>query len=176
MDRHRFGRTLFSSNPICPSTTLIRRRLYEKLGPFVDSRLVTEDYEYWLRALGAGALFYYDPEVLVHYRRHENNVSSDRLALHRSDFLVRSWNADVVDSRSFVNRILARDLFHIARDLSDQNRMREARAVFVDALRLRPTLRALVWVLILSIPERIGRTLADALVSTKHNLMSAVGR
>jgi glycosyltransferase involved in cell wall biosynthesis len=176
MGRRRFARTMFRANP-CPSTsTLIRRRLYQQLGPFLEHHLVVEDYEYWMRALRAGAVFYYDPAILVRCRRHDNNVSSDQLALHRSDFVVRSRYADLVDSRWFAHTVLARDLFHIARDLSDRDRMREARAVFVDALRHRLTLRGLAWVLVLSAPEPYRRELADGLVSVKRGLMSAARR
>jgi glycosyltransferase involved in cell wall biosynthesis len=171
MDRTRFGRTLFRSNPICPSTTVVRRALFQRVGPFRDTRC--EDYDYWMRALSAGAVFYYDPTVGVHYRRHDNNVSSDLLELHRSNFLVRSLNADIVSSRAFARKVLALGLFHIARDLSDLNRPREARAAFVDAFRLRPTVRALAWMLVLSAPDPYRRTLGDGLVSAKRTLSSA---
>lgn len=171
MSPQRFGPALYRSNPICPSTTVIRRRLHERLGPFADSRLICEDYDYWMRALRAGAVFYYDPEILVHYRRHDHNVSSDRLALHRSDYLVRSWNEDLIDSRPFVNDVMAQSLFHIGRDLCDRGQPREARAAFVDAIRRKPTLRALAWVLLLSAPEPYGRAAAERMVSIKRTLL-----
>ena len=116
-----FARTVFRGNPVCPSTTLIRRGLFESLGPFLEHRLVVEDYEYWMRALTAGAVFFYDPAVLVNHRRHDSNVSSDALALQRSDLLVREWNAELPRSRTLVRRARSRDLFHIAR-VSDRGK------------------------------------------------------
>jgi glycosyltransferase involved in cell wall biosynthesis len=167
LDRADLLKRLYRANSICASSTLIRRGLYERLGPF-NENVGAEDYDYWLRALKAGARFYHDPTVLVHFRRHENNVSANKLAMHRAELLVHSWHGELVDSPSLVQRTLARDFRNIARLLSDQNRPREARAAFVTSLRHSPTLRGLVWSLVLSAPERYRRALADGLVSFKR--------
>ncbi len=169
MDRRRFGRTLYRANPVCPSTTLVRRRLYEQLGAFAED-IATEDYDYWMRAQRAGAVFYYDPSMLVRYRRHERNASSNHLAMGQTDLFVRRRDADLVDSRWLVRKVLARDYFVVGRLLRDHGRTREARAAFVTSLRHRPTLRGLAWALILSAPERYRPALGDRLVSIKRAL------
>lgn len=173
MDPHRFGRTMYRSNPVCPSTLLIRRALYERLGPFAED-IATEDYEYWMRSLRGGVVFYYDPAMLVRYRRHEANASTNHLAMRRTDLLVHTWYADLVDSRSLVRSSLAQDHFVVGRLLRDQGRIPEARAAFASSLRQRPTLRALAWLSLLAVPARHHKTLADRAISLKRGLRPGV--
>jgi glycosyltransferase involved in cell wall biosynthesis len=169
MDWRTFGRTMYRSNPVCPSTTLTRRSLYERVGPFAE-HIPTEDYDYWMRALRARAVFYYDPAMLVRYRRHEGNASGNHLAMSQTDLLVHTWNADLMDRRSLVRTVLARDYFVVGRLLRDQDRTREARTAFLTSLRQRPTLRALAWALLLSSPERFRRELADRVIAIKRSV------
>ena len=161
------GRTLFAGNPICPSSTFVRRSLFERLGPFRETRC--EDYDFWMRALRDDAIFHYDPTTFVNYRRHDSNVSSNKLAVHESDLLVRRANTYLV-SRRFARRVLAEDLFKVGRDLSDRERADEARAFFHESLRQRPTAKGLAWALIVSVPAGLRRPLADSLVSIKRTL------
>jgi glycosyltransferase involved in cell wall biosynthesis len=175
LDRGDLLRSLYRANSICASSTLIRRDLYERLGPF-DERLGAEDYDYWMRALRAGARFYHDPSLLVRFRQHESNVSADKLKMHRAELLVHSRYAYLLDSRALARKTMARDLRNIARALSDQDRPEQARAAFVSSLRRSPSPRALAWVLLLSAPERGRRPLAAGLISLKRALYhEAVG-
>jgi glycosyltransferase involved in cell wall biosynthesis len=167
--RGAFAQRLYRANMLCASSAVIRRRLHKKVGPFTEP-LPNEDYDYWLRALKAGAVFFYDPTVLVRYRRHETNVTNSPLALYRAAHLVHTRHADLVDSASLVDRTLAADLFMIARLLVDDDHASEARKAFVNSLRHRLTLRGLVWALVLSTPEPCRRPLADRLVSIKRAL------
>jgi glycosyltransferase involved in cell wall biosynthesis len=171
LDRHAFGRIIFKENPVCPSTTLTRRSLYEQLGPFIErDHIATEDYEYWIRALCAGAVFYYDPEMLVRYRRHESNASSDHLAMREADLLVHRWYADKIGDRSLARAGLARSYFIVGRLLRNQNRVREARTAFAASIRHKPSLRALAWLLVLSVPERHRHTLANRVIAIKRSV------
>jgi glycosyltransferase involved in cell wall biosynthesis len=173
MDPRTFGRTMYRSNRVCPSTLLIRRSLYERLGPFAErEQIATEDYEYWMRALHAGAVFYYDSEALVRYRRHDANASSDHLAMRQADLFVHRRYADLAGSPALVRKALTRDHFVLGRLLRDKGRTREARAAFATSLRHRPTLRALAWGLLLAAPERHHRALAGRAISVKRALDS----
>jgi glycosyltransferase involved in cell wall biosynthesis len=174
LERRELARRLYRANFVCSSSILIRRRLYEQLGPFRDSAAPAEDYDYWLRALAAGAVFFYDPSVLVRYRAYAQQVSSNLLRMLDRTYSVHGWHSDLVEDSRLVRKVQARDLANIARVLSDNNRSREARSVFVSSLRRRPTLRTLAWVLVLSAPDRYGRPLADRLVSIKRKLYSVV--
>lgn len=171
LEPRAFGRTMYLKNRICPSTLLIRRSLYERLGPFAErEEMATEDYEYWMRALHAGGVFYYDPEPLVGYRRHDANASSDHLAMRRADLLVHERYADLAGAPALVRKALARDHFVLGRLLRDEGRTRAARAAFARSLRHFPTPRALAWSLLLATPERHQRVLAERMISIKRAL------
>jgi hypothetical protein len=60
--------------------------------------------------------------------------------------------------------------------LSDEDRPTEARASFVAALRQRLSPRLLAWALILSMPDRYRRPLADRLVWIRRTLVSTASR
>lgn len=168
-----FGRTMYLTNRVCPSTLLIRRSLYERLGPFAErEEMATEDYEYWMRALHAGAVFHYDPEALVRYRRHDANASSDHLAMRQADLLVHRRYADLAGSPALVRKALARDHFVLGRLLRDKGRAREARVELATSLRHSPTPRALAWMLLLLVPERHHRALAGRAISVERALRS----
>ena len=58
----------------CPwpiHAALVRRALVERLGGFSERRFASMDYDFWLRALGAGARIKRVPEVLAFYRWHD---------------------------------------------------------------------------------------------------------
>jgi hypothetical protein len=59
-----------------PSTTLIRASLCEELGWRDDSAYGFEDWDFWLRALDAGARFVCVPEETWTYRFHGSNLST----------------------------------------------------------------------------------------------------
>lgn len=66
---------LRASNYI-PATTLIRASLCAELGWREDSAHGFEDWDFWLRALDAGARFACVPEVTWTYRFHGSNLST----------------------------------------------------------------------------------------------------
>lgn len=169
LEPRELARRLYRANFVCASSMLIRRHLYEQVGPFVDG-LACEDYDYWLRALAAGAVFFYDQNSLVRYREHAQQVSHNVLRMHQAEYKVHRWHSGLIEDSALVHEVQARDLAKIARVLSDQDRPREARAAFVSSLRHRPTLRALAWALVLSAPDRYRRPLSDGLVSIKRTL------
>jgi GT2 family glycosyltransferase len=59
-----------------PATTLIRTSLCEELGWRADSAYGFEDWDFWLRALDAGARFVCVPEETWTYRFHGSNLST----------------------------------------------------------------------------------------------------
>jgi glycosyltransferase involved in cell wall biosynthesis len=168
LDRRKFARRLYRGNFICSCTTVIKSGLYRRLGPF-DEEIACEDYDFWLRALTAGAVFFHDPSILVRCRAHSRQVSNDLLRMHEAEYLTHIRHAGLVDSR-LAHEVRARDLSNVARVLSDQDRPSDARKIFKYSLRHRPTLRVAAWVLVLSAPDRFRRRLADLLVSIKRTL------
>jgi glycosyltransferase involved in cell wall biosynthesis len=163
---------LYRQNFVCASSMFVRRDLHQQLGGFVVG-LGCEDYDYWLRALAAGAVFFYDQSSLVRYREHAQQVSNDVLLMREAEYKVHRWHSELVGDSALVREVQARDLCNIARPLVDQGRSREARAAFASSLRHRPTLRALAWAAVLSAPDRCRRPLADRAVSIKRKLHPA---
>ena len=174
LERRDLGRRLYRRNFVCASSPLIRRELYTRLGAF-DETLACEDYDFWLRAFAAGAVFYYDPRLLVRYRVHAAQVSQDELRMREDVYTVHQRYADLVNG-SLARKVKADDLLEIARLVVDKDEERPgaARATFMSSLRCWPKPRALAWALVLSTPDQLRRPLSERLVSIKRKLVSAV--
>jgi glycosyltransferase involved in cell wall biosynthesis len=174
LDSREFLRVLYGRNIVCASSMLIRRSLYQRLGPFVEcaagERFACDDYDYWLRALTSGAVFHYDSRLHVNYRRHTANATNDQYWIHRSRNLTHRWYAAKIDDPALVRAVLADDLLRTARAEVDTGERRRARAIFANSLRYRITPRALAYVLLLSLPERHARRTVHALVTLKRSL------
>jgi glycosyltransferase involved in cell wall biosynthesis len=174
LDGERFLETLYAANIVCASSILIRRELAERIGPFVE-RFSADDYDYWMRALRVGAAFFYDPHVLVRYRRHDANVTNNVLWMQQSTHLAHRWHADLPRDRGLVCEVLARDLFNIARLLVDEDRPAQARATFVASLRQRFAPLTLAWVLVLCAPDGLRRGAVPPLLTIKRVLQTRLG-
>jgi glycosyltransferase involved in cell wall biosynthesis len=202
LDPQALAQTLFPFNIVCASTVLIRRRLAEELGPFVENtteaefaewmdelgvgdvwdadvfapyreRFSADDYDYWMRALKRGARFHFDPRVLVRYRTHDANVTNDTVWGFRSCCLVHRWHADLIEDEALVRSVLAEDLFRLGRRLADADRPRLARTALVASLRQRRAPRVALWALLVSLPDRPRRQLAPKLVRLKRAIAGA---
>ncbi len=169
LDEREFARAMYRANFVCSSTAVVRKALFERIGPFVD-RLPCEDYDFWLRALKARAAFFYDPGTLVRYRRHSHNVTNDLVRMHTATHRVHLWHADLIDDPQLVGGVLAADRWRIARALVDDRRLSAARDAFVSCLRHEPSARGVAWMLMLSTPERYRDTLLRRAVSAQRAL------
>jgi glycosyltransferase involved in cell wall biosynthesis len=168
LDSAALTEALYRANVICAPSVVIRRSLFEQLGPFVEN-FGADDYEYWMRCLRAGARFYYDPRPLLGWRQHDDNLSSKEIWMLECSYEVRRRYADDVANRAVVHEMLAADLFKIGRTRVDEGRPRDARRAFAHSLRHASgagpsaNVRALTWVAVLSLPdaarERAGRAL-----------------
>jgi teichuronic acid biosynthesis glycosyltransferase TuaG len=167
LDSRRFARHMYRYCSICASTAIVRRSLFELLGGFVTHH-PCEDYDYWLRSLKAGATFFYDPAILVRYRRHSDSVTSDLLRMYRATYQVHTWHVDLVDDRRLVREVLAQDRYLIAQWLFENDHPRRARRAFAASFRLGPAVRELGWLLALCAPERHQRQIVERLTSLKH--------
>jgi glycosyltransferase involved in cell wall biosynthesis len=169
LDPRDFAVALYRANMLCASSTLTRRSLFERLGPFAP-RLAAEDYDFWLRSLRAGARFFYDPSIVVRYRAHGAQVTSNLAGVHRATQIVHTWHAAMLaQDPSLVDEVLLRDHVRVGRALFDAGDPDAARAQFAAALRRRATPRSIAWVLALSLPRRFQPALVGALTSTLHS-------
>jgi glycosyltransferase involved in cell wall biosynthesis len=170
LDERAFARAMYSWNFICSSTVLIRRRLCDALGPFLTAHIPAEDYDYWLRALRAHAVFYYDPALLVRYRVHDGNLTNDALRMRRATHRVHEAHTDVAPSRILVRSVLARDRADIGRELVSAGDLATARSSYFASLRLLPAPRPMLWALLLSVPTRLRELLVGHAISLKRVL------
>jgi glycosyltransferase involved in cell wall biosynthesis len=171
LDGPALRNALYRENLICAPSIMIRRSLFERLGPLVED-FGADDYEYWMRSLRAGAVFHYDSRVLLGYRRHESNLSSRLLWMQQCSHDVHRWYADQIHDPALVRDVLASDLFKIGRSLVDAGRQVDARTAFRASLRHRVRPRALAWTSLLRLPRRTRERTGDALVRLSRSLES----
>jgi hypothetical protein len=145
-----FELLLLQGNFIQPSTVLIRREICELLGGFdeADRFRAVEDYDLWLRVTKRyPALFI--PRVITRYRRHDGNLSRDRVAMVAK---VREV-IEVTCQRSRVpEQLRDRALAHwYLEELKavlvegDAQSLETARAAVTKALEIDPSLRPARW-------------------------------
>jgi GT2 family glycosyltransferase len=146
-----FLRELYTANVIPAPTALVRRALHLTLGSF-DESLPSEDYEFWLRALRAGATFFYDEREMVRQRMHGANVSLRALQIWEMNHRLRCAYAPDVGDPRLSNRLIARDLREIARSRFGAQRLHGARDAYRASLRGRPGAEALIGATVLSVP------------------------
>jgi glycosyltransferase involved in cell wall biosynthesis len=169
LDGRELAEALYRGNLICAPSIVIRRRLFEQLGPFVEN-FGADDYDYWMRCLRAGATFFYDSRAMLSYRRHESNLSSRLLWMAQCSHDVHRRYADLIEDRALVSATLASDLFRIGRGLVDEGSAREARAAFRRSLRYRIDPRALAWIAVLGLPAHARKRTGAVLVRLSRSL------
>lgn len=154
LDAGALAQRLYERNVLAAPSTVIRRSLHQRLGGFRED-LAAEDYEFWLRALGEGATFYYDPRLVLHYRRHGENMSmpgalrDERMRpLLEMNYLVHSWYGELVPPGQ-KRRTLAKDLCDLGRYLVEAGTPAEARRTLRASFRRSPSARALIWLALL---------------------------
>lgn len=181
LESSKFREALFRQNCVCAPSIVIRRSLFERLGPFVED-FGADDYEYWFRCLRAGAKFYYDPRPLMRWRQHGGNLSRQMRWMDECACEVRMRYRDDVADRALVRRSLASSFFKIGRALVDENRPREARSAFCQSLRFargaRPSanFRSLLWAMLLGLPTSPREHLGQGLVRTSRTIEHLRGR
>jgi GT2 family glycosyltransferase len=165
---------------ICAPTMVIRRELFERLGPFVVN-FGADDYEYWFRALRAGAKFYYEPRSLVSWRQHGKNLSWKSAWMDECAYKVRkTYEADVTDAEVRAQGF-GPSLFRMARHQVDSGEAKRARRTFRGALRYHRGLdrgesaRAAAWMAVLCLPPGLRRTFGAALVKLSRGIDGVLG-
>ncbi len=150
LDRAEFMRAMYEADLVPAPATVVRRELHRRLGRF-DESLPSEDYEFWMRALRAGATFHYDARDVVLLRIHGENVSLRAIEIREMNLAIRTEYAADVGDPQLSARLLARDLREIARARFGLGSPRGARDAYVESLRRRPSAEAAAGAAALSI-------------------------
>jgi glycosyltransferase involved in cell wall biosynthesis len=150
LDGSWLGPEMYRRNLIPDPSAVVRRSLYLDLGGYEP--LVGEDYEFWMRALASGAVFYFDPRLVVRLREHGGNLSYRALDIWETNHLIHRRYADLAGDPELVRRTLAHDLLMIGYCLAALGKRTEARKSFRSSLEKRFSALTLVAALLMSIP------------------------
>ena len=150
-------REMFTGNVVPDPSVVVRRALLQRLGGFVHE--VGEDYELWMRALRQGAVFHFDPRVLVRLRQHDANLSSDAVAIREMNVAVRRAAAADLGDPALARRVIARDLRSLGRAYLGAGGAEQARSAYRDSLRTRISAPAVAASALLGLPGA-GRAVA----------------
>jgi glycosyltransferase involved in cell wall biosynthesis len=143
---------LYRTNVIASPTALVRRSLHERLGGFREDLAAGEDYDFWLRALENGAVFFFDPRLLANLRKHGGNLSTQPVLVWDANYRIHGWHAEKLDDPVLADRTLAKDLLTLARSRLGAGQVKEARSAYRSSLRHRPSLMGILGTVGLSIP------------------------
>jgi glycosyltransferase involved in cell wall biosynthesis len=150
LDGRWFTREMYRRNLIPDPSAVVRRSLYLDLGGYEP--LVGEDYEFWMRALASGAVFYFDPRLVVRLREHGGNLSYRGLDIWETNHLIHRRYAKLAGDPELVRRTLAHDLLMIGYCQAALGRGTEARRSFRSSLEKRFSALTLLAALVMSIP------------------------
>jgi glycosyltransferase involved in cell wall biosynthesis len=155
LDRGSFFREMYRSDVVPAPTAVVRRVLFDRLGGFRED-LACEDYEFWMRALRHGAVFFHDQRLLVRLRQHGGNLSAQTVPMWEMNHQIHTIYAQDLDDEGLARRTLAHDLRTIGRAHLGLGDVGNARKAYRTSLSQVPHLAALAWTLVLSLPGAGG--------------------
>lgn len=138
---------LYERNGLCVSSALLRQAAVEAVGGLDCDLRRAEDWDLWLRLVGAGERLVYEPLATVAYRRRGGSLSGDIAGLARAQLAVHERHAGLVDAGA-ADRARRSDLRALGAGLVRERRYAEAGETLREAgdarrLALRvPGLRA----------------------------------
>lgn len=103
---------IYLSNIISAPATIIRKSVFEKLGPY-DEKLKAEDWEYWLRMLSQDMKFGFIDNALCYYRQSEQSATSTvankglqrrRLNLLKSELIIIDKYRKYVSREDYIKK------------------------------------------------------------------------
>jgi len=166
LDTDRFAHTMYERCVIPDPSAIVRRSLHATLNGY-DESIIGEDYEFWWRAIATGARFCFVPDVLVHLRQHDSNLSSRAVEIWNTNLAVHRRHAKFVDDPKLVNAVISNDLVRLGRSHWGAGQLRSARLSYGESLRHKLTAHALAARGILAVPGlgRLANRLAAILRS-----------
>lgn len=85
--------TILIESPLCHSSSMIKKELFDKFNNYNQNINVAEDYELWLKFYSKGAKFGIVPEYLFYYRQHPNMSKSNKTKLTLKNTIKIKLNA-----------------------------------------------------------------------------------
>lgn len=147
---------LLQENFIFTPTVIIKREVINKSGCFDEKYKICEDYKMWLKVAKNYEIGFVD-EPLVIRRRHQENITQDRLLYIQSGVgLFKELAGDVSDAgtKRIVKNELGRRLFELGYYYWERSEMSNARENFIAATHNKNAMKAMPYLLASYLPER----------------------
>lgn len=129
---------LYSNSFIRTSTVLMLRECFRDVGYFDERYRSAEDYDVWLRVAKRYAIAYLN-QPLVRYRKHEDNISHDKITLRSNALSVLEAHYDPKEIPARTYRIRMSNLhLYFGRAYMRLGDIKMARKAFAKSLRLTP--------------------------------------
>jgi len=129
---------LYVKSFVRTSTVLMAGDCFQEIGYFDESYRSAEDYDVWLRVAKRYPIAYLN-QPLVRYRKHESNVSHDKITLRHNALRVLKTHYDPKEIPARVFRIRMSDIhLYFGRAYLRLGDMKRARASFTQSMRLTP--------------------------------------
>lgn len=142
-----FPKTLFNRCFIVPSATVMRRSVFELVGPQSGGYLYCEDFDFFLRCVSAGLSFIHIDKVTCRYRKNHAGATTERLSGTLEEVaytIVRYANSPAADRRTtrdfaYRNFLIASKLHRRSDPSKDPSSdpMQGGR-LLIEAWRIRP--------------------------------------
>ena len=135
---------------VTSSTVVVRRGVFDTVGPFDESMWLGNDWDMWVRIAASGQRFGYVPEPLMEYLWHAGNMSRDEFKISTAALRIfeKLFRSDTLSPavRRVERRCLSRwHMIHALRCLDAGDRP-AGRRHFLAAARLRPAAMRPGWV------------------------------
>ncbi len=129
---------LYSNSFIRTSTVLMAKDCFREIGYFDERYRSAEDYDVWLRVARRYPIAYLN-QPLVRYRKHEENVSRDKITLRHNALSVLEAHYDPREISRRTYRVRMSDLhLYFGRAYLRLRDIKMARRAISQSLRLTP--------------------------------------
>lgn len=123
---------------ILPSSVMIRREVFPRIGK-IDSRYpALNDSEYWLRLLRAGGRFGFSGQITLLYRKHAAAMSARAVAMltESAHLCEQYWDWSAIPFH--IRRGRTAEMYRCAGRIALESNPAQARALYAGAVRANP--------------------------------------
>ena len=114
---------------ISPSSVLIKKDIFEKIGMFDETLKVCEDYDLWLRFASKYPVHFLDQPLIKKYGGHSDQLSKvdDGIESYRIRSLKKIINSGILNKKqkTITKDVLVKKMYIYAKGLEKRNKIRE---------------------------------------------------
>lgn len=163
---------LWNRNRIVQCSVLLRRSVFEALGPFETDLIGIEDYNYWLRLAATGHSLLQCPGRLCRWDQNPTSYSRNSGRMYEAE----CRNVDRIAALNVLSppQIRAKRLelaMQYGYELFNQRDLRAARRLFAKAVQTAPNARAIGWLLTTFVPQALLDTVRRKRVEKNEEIL-----